>query len=230
LAYNPYQGWIPVHMANAERAEILSRMPTGQSISELENLSASPTESCYLKYPKKIEKTLMDGMQVPMQPALHFQKAQIIGIIEKTRTLLLEWALDLEAKGILGEGMSFSREEKSAAGHITYNIKTLIGEINDSQLQQDTSNSNQTYNKTVDLDTAKRLVSELEQRIAELQLSEPQEKELKADISCIQSQLNSPIPKVAIVKESLSSIRNIIEGAAGSALFQGIITALNSML
>lgn len=42
-------------------------------------------------------------------------------IIEHVRNRLLEWALELEKKGILGENMSFNEKEKSTAQNITVN-------------------------------------------------------------------------------------------------------------
>ena len=45
-----------------------------------------------------------------------------------------------------------------------------------------------------------------------------QKSELKANIRTIETQMTSPKPKVVVVRESLHSIRNILEGDVGSGL------------
>jgi hypothetical protein len=47
---------------------------------------------------------------------------QITAIPEKVKDKVLDWALELEAKGILGENHTFSKEEKAIAHNTTFNI------------------------------------------------------------------------------------------------------------
>lgn len=46
---------------------------------------------------------------------IHFSKNVVVGIVDTVRNLVLDWAIKLEEKGILGEGVSFSMEEKKKA-------------------------------------------------------------------------------------------------------------------
>jgi hypothetical protein len=229
-AFNPINGWIPVHMEDTEQAEMLSTRSTAQSISELESTISGEGDSCYMKFTKDIEQRLMRSMNIAFQPALFVTRAQILGVIEKTRNTVLDWALSLEESGITGEGMSFSKEEKESANNVTFNIKNLIGNMQDSQIQQDNVSSNQTYNKVLDLEAVRGVINELSKRISELELGTENEDELKSEISCINTQLDSPKPKIDIIKECLLTARNIVEGSAGSALFQGVLTSLGSFL
>ena len=229
--FNPYNGWIPLHMQNTEHAELLSFRSTSQSISELEHITSSGSDgNCYMKFEKKIEQQLMQSMEIAMEPALFVGESQILGIIEKTRNTILDWALSLEENGITGEGMSFSDKEKESADNITFNVRNLIGTMQDSQIQNDNISSSQNYNKVIDLEAVRGVLNEISNRIIELKLSKEKEAELQSEIQCINTQLESPKPKVEVVKECLRSTRSIIEGAAGSALFQGVLTALRSFL
>ena len=56
----------------------------------------------------------------------------------------------------------------------------------------------------------------LNKRLEELGLERRDESEIKGDISTIKAQINSSRPKTSILKESITSIKRILEGAAGS--------------
>lgn len=67
-------------------------------------------------------------------------------IIEQVKTNILNWTLVLEEKEIIGEGMSFSQEEKNKAkseSQIINYISNFYGDMIDSQFQQGTSKSSQ---------------------------------------------------------------------------------------
>lgn len=69
---------------------------------------------------------------------IQFASALVAGIAEAVRNKVFEWSLDLEAKGILGEGLTFSAEEVKRASGTIYNIGQFTGVIGDvagSQLQ-----------------------------------------------------------------------------------------------
>ena len=45
-----------------------------------------------------------------------------MAIPEIVKNKVLDWALELEEKGVIGEGVSFSAQEKAAAHTIVFNI------------------------------------------------------------------------------------------------------------
>lgn len=230
--HNPYHGWVPLMMSNAKHADLLSKRGTSQSIAELDRIANGDGEIVYVRLPRSIEQSLMKGMEVPLEPAVILSKTQIHGLVDKVRNTVLEWALGLEEQGITGEGMSFSSEEQAQAGNVTLNVShlgNLIGSMRDSQLQQDTKNSTQTYTKTLDLEAVSRIVGELRGRLGEAKLEPTEEAQVNSDIACVEAQLAAPRPNVSVIRESLHSMRTILEGVASSAIFQGIITALGSL-
>jgi hypothetical protein len=230
--HNPYHGWVPLMMSNVKHAEILSKRGTSQSISELDRIANGDSDMVYVRLPRSIEQSLMKGMEVPMEPAVILSQIQIHGLVDKVRNTVLEWALGLEEQGITGEGMSFSPEEQKQAGNVTLNVGqlgNLIGSMHDSQLQHGTQNSTQTYTKTLDLDAVAKVIGELRSRLDEAGLEPNEASQIKSDIACVESQLAAPTPNVGVIKESLRSVRAILEGIASSAVFQGIITALGAL-
>ena len=181
-----------------------------------------------MPFPPAIEKRLMDGMEIPLQPSLHISTTQIGGIVERVRNTVLEWALSLEKRGILGEGMAFTAQEKETA-HSVYHIGNFIGSMTDSQIQQDAENSSQSYEKSIDLQAVRAVLGELQVRKEELRLAIDDQRRLDELLKDIGKEGDSPNPKTGVVREGLSSIRSIVEGAAGSALFQGIVIALGAL-
>lgn len=230
--HNPYHGWVPLIMADAKQAELLSKRGTSQSISELDRIANGEGGLVYVRLPKGIENSLMKGMEVPLEPAVILSKTQIHGLVDIVRNTVLEWALRLEEQGITGEGMSFSQEEQRQAGNVTVNVAqlgNLIGSMQDSQFQQGTTGSTQTYTKALDLEAVARVIGELRARLEEANLEGEEAAQINSDIACVEAQLASPRPNVGIIRESLRSARSILEGVAGSALFQGIVTALAAL-
>src|SRR5690606_34674517 len=107
-----------------------------------------------------------------------------------------------------GEGMSFSVEEQQQASSLTVNVShlgNLIGSMHDSQLQQGTSHSSQSYSKSLDLDAVARVIGELRERMAEAQLEPEEAAQVESDITCVEAQLASPTPNLSIIRESLRS-------------------------
>lgn len=231
--FNPYNGWIPLHFSNPDQAEALSQRVIKQSIVELENIvNSSSGGSCYIRYPKSIEIHLMKSMEIAFEPALMVSATRVRGMVDRVRNIILDWSLKLEENGVLGEGMTFTSNEKEKAESVVnnYNIKNVIGSMNDSQIQQDSDNSNQAYTKSIDLNQVRKIIDEIVNRAKDLKLNGEAEIELKTEIECISSQLNSPKPKIEVIKECLKSVRTIVEGASGSALFEGVKLAITSML
>ena len=230
--HNPYHGWIPLMMSSAKHADMLSKRGTSQSVSELDQIANGDGDLVYVRLPRSIEQSLMKGMEAPLEPAVILSKSQIHGLLDRVRNAVLEWSLGLEEQGVTGEGMSFSAEEQRQASSLTFNVShlgNLIGSMQDSQFQQGTHDSSQSYSKSLDLEAVARVIGELRERMSEANLEPNEEAQLKSDIGCVETQLAAPKPNMSIIKESLRSARSILEGVASSVLFQGIITALGAI-
>jgi hypothetical protein len=83
---------------------------------------------------------LMCGQRFPLEPVRIIGRNKLASVIDTVRTTILEWALKLEAEGIMGQGLTFSDEEKKiAAGnaniHIT-NFQGVLGDVSDSIVNQ----------------------------------------------------------------------------------------------
>ncbi len=114
-ALNPYRGWIPVMFESDEVADSLSQINCGQSIPELEELvtSAKPDGRLIVPLSHRMQQEL--AKQSSMETVLHLPVSAVAGILSKVRNHILSWGLNLEEQGILGEGLSFTAQEKKKA-------------------------------------------------------------------------------------------------------------------
>ncbi|MFA6788976.1 MAG: hypothetical protein WC149_02905 [Arcobacteraceae bacterium] len=104
---------------------------------------------------------------------------------------------------------------------INYNTtnNTTIETMNNSQLQQGTTNSTQNGTFTAnDKDLLVSFIKELKSELKKLNLNSDVESEINSDIATIETQLSSSRPKKNILKESLLSVKNILEGSMSNII------------
>ena len=92
-----------------------------------------------------------------LQPDDPHLEDDVVTCLQATR--VLEWALDLEGRGIVGEGMSFTPQEKQAVQQQHYHF----GNVSGSQIQISSNGSTQTQANTTgsDLEALKGLIEAL---------------------------------------------------------------------
>ncbi|MBA2876367.1 AbiTii domain-containing protein [Thermaerobacillus caldiproteolyticus] len=182
-----------------------------------------------MELPPEIEKYLLETMEVPLKIARLIPKSQLQKIVDSVRNAVLEWALDLESEGIVGEDMTFTKEEKQLAQSVTYNIQNYIGgSVYGSQIQQGSSHS--TQSQTLNINDIEDIIENLKNCINDLGLNEKDKKLLEANISTAESQLSSPAFNKTIVRECFKTIRNILEGITASHIATEIGTKIDSIL
>jgi hypothetical protein len=213
---NPFRGWETVPIPDSKMADVICVRPVHQAVSEIDHMA----------------KTLRGGdLMLPIQggqlgllhqltdcnfeAAIFLNRASLTRVVDAVRTRILEWALSLEKQGILGEGMSFSHEEKQVASQITYSTVNNIGTMTHSQIQQHSSGSQSQLNA----EHIKKLTAFLDSVQAaksDLKVSKTVSSEIDAEIATAKAQLASPKPKTHIISDSLRSLKAILENAAGS--------------
>ena len=99
-----------------------------------------------------------------------------------------------------------------------------VESMSHSQIQQSTSNSDQVLNFSSENQKAiVKLISEIKQQIDKLELSLEEKNEAKADVETIETQMASPKPKPNIIKESLLSLKTVLEGVAGNVIAEMLL-------
>ncbi|MCG8985256.1 hypothetical protein MI467_00190 [Delftia acidovorans] len=217
-AKNPFHGWIPFVFQDPEFAEKTSMLPVNSGIKELEDVVTNRSSNgLIMTLPKQMESALMRLMSVPLPIALHISPSAVTSIFDKVRNRILEWSLELEAQGITGDNYSFTEPEKMAAQN-SYNIVNNIGAMHNSQLQQVSDGSHQVQNNSIPLADLTSFADALLSRCQDLGLNQDELDELQSDVSTIKAQLASPKPKSGVIRSLLTSVKSILEGAAGNVL------------
>ncbi|WP_147439219.1 hypothetical protein [Corallococcus sp. CA049B] len=124
MAKNPYNGLIPIMFkAGDKRATHFSKSPIVQSVGELEHLLHGMQQDGQLQIPLSSSEMewLVDGNRdlMHMPPTRIVSPSGVAGILHAVRDTILNWALDLERRGILGEGMTFTQDERRSAANMT---------------------------------------------------------------------------------------------------------------
>lgn len=130
--HNPYRGLIPFQVPHqlSETIAVIEVTESSTSISQLLNNEGSG----YIVYnfPPEFEEQLMamqDG-PIKLRPTRTVGENQLTAILGSVRATILEWSLELEADGIMGENLLFSEREKQAAMH-NINIQNFQGVLGD---------------------------------------------------------------------------------------------------
>jgi AbiTii len=110
----------------------LSQVFLREPISSLEALANSSGNTLIIGVDPDIEASIKTHMGLTTSSfSVTFGKSMVISAIDRVRDLILDWSVALEQQGILGEGISFTMEEKdkaSIAGS-TINIQSFQGHL-----------------------------------------------------------------------------------------------------
>lgn len=145
--WNPYHGWIPAIIYDNDMYNLLSIQKMPDAISNLKNIfDTSENHTIILQFNGYINNQLSNFCEFATKFALVIGTNQIFDIIEKVRNIILDWSIKLETSGIIGEGLQFSNEEKEIAANtpiINNYINNFYGNVQDTQIQQNTDDSTQ---------------------------------------------------------------------------------------
>ncbi|ULH13055.1 hypothetical protein MF265_09975 [Serratia marcescens] len=229
MVENPFHGRIPF-FAPPEMAALLTDFKVRQSVPELLQLVQSTT-ALYHHFPVDIEniilKMMFEANGVTMRPTLKFSTVQVQGIIEQVRSRILEWALDLEERGVLGEGMTFTQQEKQIVQPQHYHFR----DVSSSQIQIGSNGSSQTQTQTGgDMAALSALIELLHDAISQGQVEVEAREELQAELATLKAQAASPKPKWTVIKATAGSIKTVLENAAGGVLATLALPYLTALL
>lgn len=170
--YNPYHGWLSAGFLNFT-------FPVGQSVPTIEELVRE--KSIVMPMSQKIPLSSLggydDGLANHFDQRVAFTVTPFKTILETVKDKILSWTTELEKRGILGEGMSFNKEEKRSAHKQVFHIQNatgVFGSVESSNVQiYDYSAIHQTL-KEHDVPQSER--NKLENIMDEMSKAEPAQK------------------------------------------------------
>jgi len=218
-AYNPYHGWQPIVFEYDEDAEIFHRSKITQAISSIEQL-ANKNRTLHITIPPIVLSDLFERIKGVRDFQIQTSPSQLCDIINAVRNIVLDWSLNLEEDGILGNDIGFDETEVKKAKDIKVHIETYIENATSSQIQTNSNQSEQhlAINSQLPIDDLKQLTEFLKNNLNEFEINTENKRILESDIGSIELQLDSPKPKSSILKQGLESMGSILKGASGNIL------------
>ena len=141
---NPYHGLQPLFMP-ASLEKQLCHVEFRQGISVVVDILQRHRDDPDRSDPKlalrpEEREFLLAHMDLPLEPVRLVSLSQLDLMVNGVRNTILDWSLKLEEEGILGEGMTFSKDEKEKAAaspqiNIT-NFQGILGDVTNSEVNQ----------------------------------------------------------------------------------------------
>ena len=229
-AFDPYQGWKTIHFGSAEHAEIFSQAPIGIPIGAVEKELAAHTEGLAFPYSPEARAQLMKALNMqPDDVHLSLQYGAVWNIVDQVRNLVLNWTLELEKAGVLGEDMTFTEEEKKEAGPVSahYFIQN-VGVLGDVSGQATVSNEQRAkQNINLDVNLVREFVAQSREALP--LLPQKSRTEIQPLLIDIEGELDSDEPDQSKLRGWLQSARTVCEGAAGNLAAAGIIQLIANL-
>lgn len=230
-AYHTYYGWQSIMITDPRTHDILSDASIEQPIGSLEEMVERYDGSGIfaLHYPPEQVAIICKAIrrQTHVRKALDYGEAY--AIIDAVRNLVLEWSLELEKAGIMGENMTFSKEDKKEAKSLTQHFAaqniTMVGDTSGGS----TINVNQeAVSSVVSKEDLSCLLKQISTTLPvfseeEMQNITPIYNELSKQIDCDEYQ-----PEKA--KKLLECLLSIFEGMSGNLAAQGIVSGISALL
>jgi len=148
-AHNPYNGALmPIRFTDPSLQDMLSSCTIRQSIGSLHEVTGSASGFLQMPFSEQqmvsLRQMLGPDDSEWMIPFRKFDKSQVTAIFDAVRNRILDWTLRLEAEGIMGEGMTFTPQERDRAASMTSisigsveNFQGVIGTVSGSTLHVD---------------------------------------------------------------------------------------------
>jgi hypothetical protein len=229
MAQNPVRGWEPI----GGYIEELSRRSVGNSIAALEHMIGEPgvRGTFHVAFPDSISDKLNSSNGTHgWLAALEIDKSAFVAIIDRVRTMILDWALAMEKAGVHGSEFSFEPAEKKAAQSASTtinigNIASFTGNLGTGNVAGDISVSDVNATLTQDL------VDQLRKRLPEFNEFGVDIETLAARLDQIEELIKSKSPQSgSTLRGLLIDVKGILVGAAGNLAATGALATLNAIL
>lgn len=228
-AFNPFQGWIPI-MGDPKTISAISKINHGQPIAAIEDLIKDNDAAVFQKpLSPEVIHILNKNSDVMLGEMVNFiGRGHLVSILDQVRTMVLDWAIELEKAGIRGESMTFKSEEKIAAQSnpaITIgSVGNFVGVVGNQNHVRDIIGGSISVTQIRDLAQQLRLGHEA------LVSAGADDAALSSAVDGLLIEADKPDPNPGALKGFLTDARSALAGAAGNLLASGALTVIGTLL
>ena len=214
--YNPYHGWFPISFKTADDKKCFSHVRIDWPISAVED--------AIIQNNKGIDIPAYELTQSLKQNyVIRLNSTTIKTIVDKVRNLILDWSLELEKAGILGDQIIFTPHEKEEAKKVTNNYNFgNIGVLGDIDGHAKVEN-HQSLSINLDVGKVKNFAIQSLNSLDGIDDEQVREK-LKYALETLKQETEATQTDASKSKmqSTLQSIKRISETAVGNIISQGI--------
>jgi hypothetical protein len=225
VGLSPYSGWQTIHFDTPDFAEWATRAPIGLSIAALENelgdrKSGGKGAVSFLGQQELRSKFVREFRL--REARLEVPQAQVWAIVDRVRSLVLDWTLELEKAGVLGHGLQFTPKEKVAAS-VTKNYfiqnAGVVGDVSGGNVQ-----NSQTATANINVDMLTDIVAQVRPLLDRLP------KATADELAPVLDEIENPSTPPSRMASLAASAKRILEGASGNIVAEGFIGLLGKLL
>jgi fructose-specific phosphotransferase system component IIB len=228
--WNPFHGWVPVQINDTKTADLLSTARIAQGIGGLRDLIANGSGGLY-HFPLPDEFVIEMNKIMSVSTArmvVQIPRGGIVGILNFVRNKVLDWAIEMERNGVLGEGLSFDDQEVESAKTVmtTFNIEKIdnfAGNMGTGNTSGDISLVANDVTKIID-DLQK--VREVAPALVEAGASGA----LTDVIDAVIVEAEKEAPDAGRLRSLTQDVRNALAGAAGNLTAEGALALVGGIL
>lgn len=213
--------WQPLLFESPRQNEVFSTVHLRDPIASLEAMAeGDPARSFHKTFPPELSDALRKAhARTALEFGTRFSAGQIRNVIEAVKTLILNWTLELEKAGVLGEGMTFTIKERQDAAPVTHVFIQNVGVMGD-VAQGAMVHNTQTVSVSIDLNAVQSFIEQA--RRMQSALPDMVRSEVSGALDRIEAERSAARPNDLKLRALLTSLRTIAEGAAGNLVAAGI--------
>jgi hypothetical protein len=220
--FNPYHGWLDIVLTDSTTREMVSTAFLPQAIAEIEHLARGDGSFVIFGFIDPINDFLHHDIGIEYNCGLHVSKTVLVGALEGVKNAVLDWAMQLEAKGIRGEGVSFSSQEKEKAQAVTTNIYGsnigVLGSVG--------SNAKVSHQTIETVSMSPEALVELASKIREAAIALPSETATAIAGPLKDLEEGAKTKNTSKIQAAMNAMIPVLQGAGGNIVAAGILTAL----
>ncbi len=209
-AHNPYHGLIPIMVEETGRQQS-RELPIRHPVARLEHLVEGEGQ---LHSPLGVVK---DGI-VTLPTSAILGQDSLHAILDRIRNIVLDWSLSLEKHGVLGDGLTFTDKERSAARQIQH-VTNFYGAVGRAIVQQGSPGADATMQ--VQLASVHSLVEQVQASLSDL---EPESQgPASTALAKVKEEAGAESPKRARMVKWLKGLGESLKaGKAGADLVEAV--------
>lgn len=211
--------YISVPIQNPQLVDKICKQSMQQPISQILNFANEKDVESVLLCPQGDVQSILSHIFTKgyaTEFVLFVEQGAMQKIIESVKDELLDWTLALEEKGIVGEGLVFSCEEKQTAKELNPPVNNYFGPTNIISGQVENAQLITGNNNDVSIDLSVKYITEVRKAIENEQLSE-QDREKALNLL---SEINEKIKqkeKPSKIKAAWDILKDFLVGAGANA-------------